>query len=45
MIYTIFDLESDGLLDNVTKIHCLSYQKIKNGYVWEINLKLMKKHV
>ena len=25
MIYTIFDLESDGLLDNVTKIHCLSY--------------------
>jgi hypothetical protein len=26
MIYTIFDAESDGLLDKVTKIHCLSYR-------------------
>ena len=26
MKYTIFDIESDGLLDKATKIHCLSYQ-------------------
>ncbi len=26
MRYTVFDLESDGLLDIVTKIHCLSYR-------------------
>lgn len=25
MKYTIFDLEGDGLLDTITKIHCLSY--------------------
>ena len=28
MVYTIFDLESDGLRGMVTTIHCLSYQKI-----------------
>lgn len=27
MIYDVFDLESDGLLDKVTKIHCLSYRR------------------
>jgi len=27
MIYDVFDLESDGLLDTVTKIHCLSYRR------------------
>lgn len=26
MRYTIFDIETDGLLDEVTKIHCLSYR-------------------
>lgn len=27
----VFDIESDGLLDNVTKVHCLSYYCIENG--------------
>lgn len=27
----IFDLEGDGLLNTVTKIHCLSYHNIENG--------------
>jgi len=27
MKHTIFDIEGDGLLDTITKIHCLSYQK------------------
>lgn len=31
MQYIIFDIETDGLLDNVTKIHCLSYSKIEDG--------------
>lgn len=31
MQYTIFDIETDGLLDSVTKIHCLSYSTFKNG--------------
>lgn len=26
MIYTVFDVESDGLIDEATKIHCLSYE-------------------
>lgn len=26
MIYTIFDVEADGLLDEATKIHCLHYK-------------------
>jgi hypothetical protein len=26
MRYTVFDLESDGLLDTITKLHCLSYK-------------------
>lgn len=25
MKYTVFDIEADGLLDTITKIHCLSY--------------------
>lgn len=29
--YTVFDIESDGLLDSVTKIHCLSYKKFSNS--------------
>lgn len=33
MIYTVFDLESDGLLDSITKIHCLSYTRIKDGNI------------
>ena len=32
--YTIFDIETDGLIDEVTKIHCLSYQKVtKSGII------------
>lgn len=31
MIYTVFDIETNGLLEEVTKIHCLSYQTYKNG--------------
>ena len=30
MVYTIFDLESDGLRGDVSVIHCLSYQKISS---------------
>lgn len=29
--YTVFDIEADGLLDTVTKIHCLSYQTYMDG--------------
>jgi hypothetical protein len=35
MRYTVFDLESDGLLDKVTKIHCFSYQIWDNGVMIE----------
>lgn len=31
MQYTVFDIETDGLLDKVTKIHCLSYRTFING--------------
>lgn len=35
MIYTVFDIETDGLLETVTKIHCLSYKIIlSNGEVY-----------
>lgn len=37
MQYTVFDIETDGLLDNVTKIHCLSYQKFNSGILIEKN--------
>lgn len=37
MQYTIFDIETNGLLDNVSKIHCLSYQKFENGLLTEKN--------
>ena len=37
MQYTIFDIETNGLLDNVTKIHCLSYQKFNSGVLIEKN--------
>lgn len=26
MVYTVFDIEADGLLDEITLIHCLSYR-------------------
>ena len=35
--YVIFDIESNGLLDTVTKIHCLSYAKYIKGKVVEQN--------
>ena len=25
--YTVFDIETNGLIETVSKIHCLSYQK------------------
>lgn len=31
MTYSIFDIETDGLLDDVTKIHCMSVNKVTNG--------------
>ena len=31
MQYTVFDIETDGLLNAVTKIHCLSYRTFING--------------
>lgn len=31
MQHTIFDIETDGLLDKVTKIHCLSYRVFQDG--------------
>jgi len=31
MIYSVFDLEADGLIEGVTKIHCLCYRKFDNG--------------
>lgn len=31
MIYTILDIEADGLLDTITKIHCLSYEIYEHG--------------
>ena len=37
MQYTIFDIETNGLYDNATKIHCLSYQKFNNGVLTEKN--------
>lgn len=33
MVYTIFDIETDGLLDKVSVIHCLSYCRIQNGII------------
>lgn len=34
MVYTVIDIETDGLLETVTKIHCLSYKIIlANGEV------------
>jgi len=31
MKYSIFDIEADGLLDTITKIHCLSYETYIDG--------------
>ena len=35
MKYTIFDIEADGLLDTITKIHCLSYRSYVDGVLIE----------
>ena len=37
MIYTVFDIEADGLLDTATKIHCLSYSIIDDKSIESIN--------
>jgi len=35
MIYSIFDIETDGLLPTVTKIYCLSYEKYDKNILLE----------
>lgn len=35
--FIIFDIETDGLLDTVTKIHCLSYIKYNDSGIIETN--------
>lgn len=35
MTYTIFDLECNGLLDEVTKLHCFCYQIYEKGVLLE----------
>lgn len=35
MNYTVFDIEADGLIDTVTKIHCLSYEKYSDDNLIE----------
>jgi len=32
----VFDIESDGLLDNITKIHCLSYCEVCTGHITSV---------
>jgi hypothetical protein len=38
MNYSIFDIETDGLIDNVTKIHCMSVLKVVDGQATEFTL-------
>ena len=33
--FTVLDIETDGLIENVTKIHCLSYAKYAKGKLLE----------
>jgi DNA polymerase III epsilon subunit-like protein len=35
MLYTIFDIETDGLLEDVSKIHCLSYRNYNSKELLE----------
>ena len=28
----VFDIEADGLLDTITKIHCLSYSEVNGSF-------------
>lgn len=37
MKYSIFDIETDGLLPTVSKIHCLSYRTYENGTLLDKN--------
>lgn len=37
MRYSIFDIETDGLLPTVSKIHCLSYRMYENGTLLDKN--------
>lgn len=37
MHYSIFDIETDGLLPTVSKIHCLSYRTYENGTLLDKN--------
>jgi len=37
MIYSVFDIETDGLLSDATKIHCLSYEKYSDSNLIEKN--------
>ena len=37
MKYTIFDIETNGLYQDVTKLHCLSYQIFEDGILLSKN--------
>ena len=37
MKYSIFDIETDGLLPTVGKIHCLSYRTYEKGTLLDKN--------
>ena len=36
MITYVFDIESDGLLNDITKIHCLSYCEVCTGHITSV---------
>lgn len=36
--YSIFDIETDGLIENATKIHCVSVQRIKGDIIEKFTL-------
>lgn len=38
MNYSIFDMETDGLIETVTKIHCVSVHKFHEGKDYKFNL-------
>jgi len=45
MKYAIFDIEADGLLNTVTKIHCLSYQFLGEDKKSTVNLGEIKEFI
>ena len=45
MRFTVFDVETDGLLETVTRIHCLSYQIYENTTLIESGTLLHYEHI